>query len=168
MTALQPPLGTMPKSFQPMLDRRGVRNEIARHFDHGEEDVALEHFEWAFDISVLGAAGGRAEVIVFAPCVEQHIKKLYNPKWCVRSYQFDTVLRTMLPGGVRDHGGRTVTCPLLMKAWGACSRMLVIDLIDAGHLKQFGASEYRPGRGGEAIIEIASVEKFLLSRRLNA
>lgn len=166
---LQPTLLPTPKTFQPMLDRRGVLARVVDACDviytdqHLAADLDEGAFEWVFDLSAR-MDSARAELRFFPGSVEERIRRLLTPG-AARTCTIEDVVRRTLPMTLRQHGHRVVTGRVLRAALNVSSELLA-SLIDQGALQQFGNSQYRPGRGGDPLIEVASVQTLLLSRQL--
>ncbi len=171
MTTLQPTLLPTPKTFLPMLDRRGVVARIVDACDvlyteaHLAADLDEGAFAWVFDLSGREEAA-RKELRFFPGSVEERIRKFYAPSMAAATPSIEDVVRRTLPMTLRQHGHRVVTGRVLRTALN-CSPELLNSLIDQGGLKQFGDSQYRRGRGGDPLIEVQSVQALLLARRLN-
>lgn len=159
---LQTEFKAMPKA-QPLVSLDHARTAIAfacdvqYGVDELEQEIECGEFEWVFDIASITPP---RVLRIFWPCVLQRIEKLKNPKWRVKRFVLDEIMAALFPGR------QPYTKTPRIEVGFACSPDLVIDLIDAGELEQFGASEYRRGRGGEALITLDSIERFLKERQV--
>lgn len=171
----QPLPGKMPASFEPLATISAARILTFRHgsdslslkdFGYDEEDIMADieqgSFEWCFDIAAKKSI--RREVRLYPPCVEQRVMQLQNPKWRVRSFLFDEVLRALFPN--RNPRKPWVTSSPDVRLAFVCSPDLITDLIDEKELRQVKGTDYRRGRNGAALIEWESVKAFLEGRKL--
>jgi len=164
--AIQPVFEATPKTFVPMRDRLGVLNRVIDLHDgqftdaHLASYIKAEYLNPVFDI---GFGSTRSELRFFPPAVDQFISWLNNPNVPWREFTIEDVMARQFPRALRTLGGLAVRGPVVCMSLG-CEYKLVIAHIDERHLKQLG--QYRRGNGGEAVIEVASIETFLTGRKL--
>lgn len=180
-TATQTPLPIEVPGLVPLAAIEDARRMLAP-FGYNEDDIRAElwtegtgEIEWAFNIS---SGAEMKEVRIYFPCLEQRVMKLRNPKWRMRPYSFDDVLRSLFPARSFRTGTRNkpwVTTPAVARAFN-CESDTVIKLV-----RCFRANA--PGSGlqllpktvihagghnghGAAVILWESVKEFLTKRRI--
>jgi hypothetical protein len=174
-TATQTPLPIEVPGLVPLAGIEDARRMLAP-FGYNEDDIRAElgtegtgDIEWAFNIS---SGSEVKEVRIYFPCLEQRVSKLRNPKWRMRSFSFDDVLRSLFP---TRHRKPWVTTPAVARAFN-CESDTVIKLVrcfrsgtpESGLQLLPNTVIHAGGHNGHgaAVILWESVKEFLSKRRI--